>query len=199
LLCAVHILSGDLILHKRTLAPIKAVIYRLRRYDADFVASFHDGPGKVEGYMTHKAKIYLVRGFFFRRGGFDSSIAVGCARPHGIHLDELGNVRWNFGKSHSVYLQRERSSCSCGKGHSLNVTLYLALDDFERDERYHVRSLFILIVLSQSSQLRFSQAIVDSSYHCHITLDSPNGIFCEDLSHAHKLARPDATLTGNEL
>lgn len=32
---SVHILSGDLILHKRTIAPIKTMIYGLRRYDVD--------------------------------------------------------------------------------------------------------------------------------------------------------------------
>ena len=62
--CAsVHILQGDLILHKRTLEPIKTVIYGLRRYDVDRVAALsehHDPNVKVQGYMSHKAKIYLV-------------------------------------------------------------------------------------------------------------------------------------------
>ena len=60
----VHILQGDLILHKRTLQPIKTVIYGLRRYDIDRVAAlyeFSDPSIKVQGYMTHKSKIYLVR------------------------------------------------------------------------------------------------------------------------------------------
>lgn len=113
----VHILSGDLILHKRTLDPIKTVIYGLRRYDLDRCialadmsagslrpqATFplpspglyspsngHDTPAlsrrgsedshkaewqthsvhnlqtqhhksvRVEGYMSYKAKTYLV-------------------------------------------------------------------------------------------------------------------------------------------
>lgn len=63
-ICIVHILQGDLILHKRTLEPIKTVIYGLRRYDVDRVLALkeHVDPGtKVEGYMSHKAKIYLVR------------------------------------------------------------------------------------------------------------------------------------------
>ncbi|OJT04614.1 Magnesium transport protein CorA [Trametes pubescens] len=58
-----HILQGDLILHKRTLEPIKTVIYGLRRYDADRVAALgqHDNlNAEVEGYMSHKAKIYLA-------------------------------------------------------------------------------------------------------------------------------------------
>jgi hypothetical protein len=32
---SLHILSGELILHKRTLEPIKTIIYGLRRYDAE--------------------------------------------------------------------------------------------------------------------------------------------------------------------
>lgn len=61
-----HILQGDLILHKRTLEPIKTVVYGLRRYDVDRVVALgeHDDPkAVVEGYMSHKAKIYLVRTF----------------------------------------------------------------------------------------------------------------------------------------
>ena len=59
-----HILQGDLILHKRTLEPIKTVIYGLRRYDVDRVIALRETPDpavKVAGYMSHKAKIYLVR------------------------------------------------------------------------------------------------------------------------------------------
>ena len=58
-----HILQGDLILHKRTLEPIKTVLYGLRRYDVDRVAALMeslDPSVKVQGYMSHKAKIYLV-------------------------------------------------------------------------------------------------------------------------------------------
>ena len=96
----VHILSGDFIMHKRILEPIKSMIYGLRRYDLDrsiALAEFatrdsesgRDGDGdgdvkgrdremqdgeaagkkgagkrKIEGYMSYKAKIYLVCGFF---------------------------------------------------------------------------------------------------------------------------------------
>ena len=65
-LFAVHVLSGDLTLHKRTLEPIKSLIYGLRRYDVDRCAALLAGgpqsvdPKTVTGYMTHKAKIYLV-------------------------------------------------------------------------------------------------------------------------------------------
>jgi hypothetical protein len=62
-------MSGDLILHKRTLDPIKTMIYGLRRYDIDRCAALIDQSSmpeniKVEGYMSHKAKIYLVRPIF---------------------------------------------------------------------------------------------------------------------------------------
>ncbi|KAI0829056.1 hypothetical protein BC628DRAFT_1315896 [Trametes gibbosa] len=58
-----HILQGDLILHKRTLEPIKTVIYGLRRYDVDRVLALREHPdpnSKIEGYMSHKSKIYLA-------------------------------------------------------------------------------------------------------------------------------------------
>ncbi|KAJ7352375.1 magnesium transporter [Mycena albidolilacea] len=61
-----HILSGDLILHKRTLEPIRTVIYGLRRYDDDRVAALIDMTAeenkgvKVRGFMSPKSKIYLA-------------------------------------------------------------------------------------------------------------------------------------------
>ncbi|KAF9535631.1 magnesium transporter [Crepidotus variabilis] len=61
-----HILSGDLILHKRTLEPIKTMIYGLRRYDIDRCAALIDSSDpnnkdvQVVGFMSHKAKIYLA-------------------------------------------------------------------------------------------------------------------------------------------
>ncbi|KAJ7510487.1 magnesium transporter [Mycena galericulata] len=61
-----HILSGDLILHKRTLEPIRTVIYGLRRYDVDRAAALIDMTAegnenvKVTGFMSHKSKIYLA-------------------------------------------------------------------------------------------------------------------------------------------
>lgn len=66
---AVHILSGDLILHKRTLGPVKSLIYALRHYDVDRTTASLDVPvadnKKVAGYMSHKAKIYLVGPILF--------------------------------------------------------------------------------------------------------------------------------------
>jgi hypothetical protein len=62
----VHILSGDLILHKRTLEPIKTLVYGLRRYDVDrseALIDFSDPANKdvkAVGFMSHTSKIYLV-------------------------------------------------------------------------------------------------------------------------------------------
>lgn len=62
----VHILSGDLILHKRTLEPVKTMVYGLRRYDLDRCAALIDATDpknkdqQIAGFMSHKAKIYLV-------------------------------------------------------------------------------------------------------------------------------------------
>ena len=61
-----HILSGDLILYKRTLEPIKTLIYGLRRYNDDkcrAMIDFSDPANegvKVVGFMSHTSKIYLV-------------------------------------------------------------------------------------------------------------------------------------------
>ena len=40
--CTVHILSGDLIMLKRTLDPIKTMVYNLRKYDLDRCIALHD-------------------------------------------------------------------------------------------------------------------------------------------------------------
>lgn len=66
----VHILSGDLALHKRTLEPLRSLIYGLRRYDYDRclaleTSSTNDSGEsekvpKVVGFMSHKSKIYLA-------------------------------------------------------------------------------------------------------------------------------------------
>jgi Mg2+ and Co2+ transporter CorA len=53
-------------LHKRTLDPIKTLIYGLRRYDIDRTAALVDSSDpanqdvKIVGFMSHKAKIYLA-------------------------------------------------------------------------------------------------------------------------------------------
>ncbi|EGN93721.1 hypothetical protein SERLA73DRAFT_63839 [Serpula lacrymans var. lacrymans S7.3] len=61
-----HILSGDLKLLKRTMEPIKTVIYGLRRYDVDRCAALvehtpsNPKAAEVVGFMSHKSKIYLA-------------------------------------------------------------------------------------------------------------------------------------------
>lgn len=59
---AVHILSADLTLRKRTMQPLKSMIYGLRRFDVDRTAAAMGGQvqGSVQGYMTPKTKVYLV-------------------------------------------------------------------------------------------------------------------------------------------
>uniref|UniRef100_D8PQB5 Uncharacterized protein n=1 Tax=Schizophyllum commune (strain H4-8 / FGSC 9210) TaxID=578458 RepID=D8PQB5_SCHCM len=71
---SLHILSGDLAMHKRTLEPIKNLIYGLRRYDLERCLAIanmdaahdaeagdgHSAQPKVKGYMSYKSKIYLV-------------------------------------------------------------------------------------------------------------------------------------------
>lgn len=67
---ALHIMSGDLALRKRSLEPIKSLVFGLRRYDLDRCiavaqAETSSAPGQekpqVVGFMSHKSKIYLVR------------------------------------------------------------------------------------------------------------------------------------------
>ncbi|KAJ7292689.1 hypothetical protein C8J57DRAFT_4356 [Mycena rebaudengoi] len=61
-----HIVSGDLVLHKRTLEPIKTLVYGLRRYDIDRCAALVDDSDPankdkaIVGFMSHKSKIYLA-------------------------------------------------------------------------------------------------------------------------------------------
>ncbi|KIY50507.1 hypothetical protein FISHEDRAFT_9157, partial [Fistulina hepatica ATCC 64428] len=60
-----HLLSGDLIMHKRTLEPIKTLVYGLRVYDRDRCAAIlepeqQQHERKKWGYMSYKSKIYLA-------------------------------------------------------------------------------------------------------------------------------------------
>ncbi|OCH85874.1 hypothetical protein OBBRIDRAFT_797715, partial [Obba rivulosa] len=60
-----HILQEDLILHKRTLEPIKTLVYGLRRYDDDRAVAIADRdetgePLRAAGYMSQKSRIYLA-------------------------------------------------------------------------------------------------------------------------------------------
>jgi hypothetical protein len=75
-------------MHKRTLEPIKTMLYGLRRYDQDRCAAMgfgNDLPADLnasdaglgvgvgaaahhfgqEGYLSYNSKIYLVRGIFY--------------------------------------------------------------------------------------------------------------------------------------
>ena len=93
-LSAVHILQGDLILHKRTLEPIKTVIYGLRRYDVDRALALRDPDdvdAKLEGYMSHKSKIYLVRSLESAIGVMFAVLLTVCT-----HLRRLTcTITWN--------------------------------------------------------------------------------------------------------
>lgn len=60
-------IQGDLNMHKRTLEPIKTLVYGLRRYDIDRASAMLASEGKVwdavakpVGFMSEKAKTYLV-------------------------------------------------------------------------------------------------------------------------------------------
>jgi len=60
-----HIMSGDLTLHKRTLTPLSTMIYALRRYDLDRAVAAtpeaQDGKDvKVTGFCSHQCKVYLA-------------------------------------------------------------------------------------------------------------------------------------------
>ena len=51
-------------MHKRTLAPIKTLVYGLRRYDVDRSAALIHGPltpdVNVSGYLSQKSKVNLA-------------------------------------------------------------------------------------------------------------------------------------------
>lgn len=61
-------LSADVTLHKRTITPLKTLVYGLRQYDlercAALVASAEGAPeptnNKVLPFMSHNSKVYLA-------------------------------------------------------------------------------------------------------------------------------------------
>ncbi|KAI0055426.1 hypothetical protein BV25DRAFT_1815607 [Artomyces pyxidatus] len=61
---SLHIMSGDLTLYKRTLSPIKTLLYGLRRYDEDRCVALldpeKDRGTKVVGFMSARSKVYLA-------------------------------------------------------------------------------------------------------------------------------------------
>jgi len=54
--------------------PIKQLVYGLRRYDLARVTALADGvpDAEIKGFMSHKAKVYLVRVWTF------SSLVIQC-------------------------------------------------------------------------------------------------------------------------
>ena len=86
-------ISEDLTLHRRTLEPLKTLIYGLRRYDTDRAAAMAESlgeaarPGDSSGYLTHKSKIYLVRATLFSDPlRSEQNFLGGCPRPRRVHL-----------------------------------------------------------------------------------------------------------------
>lgn len=61
---SLHILSADLTLRKRTMQPLKTLIYGLRRFDLERTAAALAvagiPQGQVQGYMSPKTKVYLA-------------------------------------------------------------------------------------------------------------------------------------------
>jgi Mg2+ and Co2+ transporter CorA len=64
---ALHTIQQDLAQHKRTLEPVKTVVYGLRRYDTDRAAALVSEEQRLagvdstqQGFMSQKAKIYLA-------------------------------------------------------------------------------------------------------------------------------------------
>ncbi|KAG9015242.1 hypothetical protein FRB90_004862 [Tulasnella sp. 427] len=63
-----HMLSADVTLHKRTLTPLKTLVYGLRHYDIDRCAALEasaDGApepsiAKVVPFMSHQSKVYIA-------------------------------------------------------------------------------------------------------------------------------------------
>ncbi|KDQ58806.1 hypothetical protein JAAARDRAFT_193325 [Jaapia argillacea MUCL 33604] len=59
-----HTISGDMTAYKRSLEPLRTLIYSLRRYDLDHCATLIDPSKsprvKVRGFMSYKSKIYLA-------------------------------------------------------------------------------------------------------------------------------------------
>ena len=122
----VHILSGDITLHKRTLEPIKTLIYGLRRYDLDRSAALVDSakinpatgaPIKVnvEGYMSKKSIIYLVcLCLTVRSHWWVIFTTVLCSfktgrryGPYGTCIDLSGYVWRHCREPDQLYFQRE--------------------------------------------------------------------------------------------
>ena len=79
------------------------MVYGLRRYDVDRCAALIDSSDPankdipIVGFMSHKAKIYLVSILTIipLLSTFLIFVIAGrCLRSYGIHFDELGYVCW---------------------------------------------------------------------------------------------------------
>ncbi|KAG8841283.1 hypothetical protein FRC20_005118 [Serendipita sp. 405] len=60
---SLHILSADLTLRKRTMQPLKSLIYGLRRFDTErtiAACTVAGQPAPAQGYMSPKTKVYLA-------------------------------------------------------------------------------------------------------------------------------------------
>jgi hypothetical protein len=65
---ALHILQQDLAQHKRTLEPIKAVVYGLRRYDTDRAAALVSEEDKLKGVEAKGFMSQKVSSWAFSHG-----------------------------------------------------------------------------------------------------------------------------------
>jgi hypothetical protein len=81
---ALHILQQDLAQHKRTLEPIKAVVYGLRRYDTDRAAALVSEEDKLKGVEA--------RGFMSQK--VSSSIFSNARRPDLVHRRKSTSQTW---------------------------------------------------------------------------------------------------------
>ena len=87
----VHFLSEGLILHKRTLAPIKPLMYGLRRYDKGRCAAVLDPDEAArQGHGAHEYE--------------GNNIPSGRTWSYGAYSNKLGYVRGDGGKLRQLYI-----------------------------------------------------------------------------------------------
>ncbi|CAE6523140.1 unnamed protein product, partial [Rhizoctonia solani] len=55
-----HIISGDLTLHKRTLGPLSQLVYAIHLHGKQALAGSAGREGEITGYLSHQAKVYLA-------------------------------------------------------------------------------------------------------------------------------------------
>jgi len=163
---AVHVMSGDLILHKRTLGPIKTLVYGLRRYDLDRCAALIDASspvkGKVEGYMSPKAIIYLV-GLYTNIRLLLCTILIivfcsfeigGRHRPYGICFDQLGYVWGCRRESDQFYFQCKSFHYVDGFNVCLTILTHCQMVSIDMNKVMYVLPVFCLENQIQSDTRR---------------------------------------------